>query len=195
MSYSQLTTDVASWLHRADITQANFSRFTAMAEARMARLLRVRQMEAPLVSTEIDADYEIALPADFVATKVLYSVGYERTPLTAQTLDYIMSRGVVYGIPKNFAVTADAWRFDGTGSVAGTYYQALPSLETDGTTWLETLAPDLYLFSVLAEACMFVQDSERAALYSGRARELLQEVNANDQRDRFSGLLVSSKRL
>jgi len=191
MTYAQLIADVAAYLHRTDLTSM-MSRFVALAEARFSRVLRVRQMETAITGTI--ASNEVALPADFVGTKVLYAVGYEGTPLLSRSVDYVISRNATDGIPVNYAVTNGAWLFDGSGDIEGTYYAAVPSLETDDETWLSIAAPDAYLFGTLSEACLYVADEQRASMYAARAAAAIAELAGADARDRHSGLLAAVKR-
>lgn len=192
MSYAQLTTDFTTWIKRTDMV-ALLPRFLAMVEARFNRDLRVRQMEADL-SGVIDVNGEIALPGGFLAVKSLWPDAYPRVYLTAQTLDTVKATPLEAAPPTLYAVTSDALVFNGAGTVTGKYYQTIPSLQTAGTNWLETLSPELYLAATLSEAKLYEEDIGQAAAWGARADALLSQVQAQDDRDRFSGPLTARKR-
>jgi hypothetical protein len=193
-TYAQLASDIASYSHRTDLTTGQISTFVALAEAKIGRVLRVRQQETALASTAIGAANTIALPADWVATKVLYAANYQSTPLLPQTYELVLARDGQSGVPQFYAVANGSWFFDGSGDVVGVYYAAIPSLETNSTNWLATAAPDVYLFFALAEQALFAYDDKRAAIWTGRASAALLEVQLSDKRDRFTGQLQSVKR-
>jgi hypothetical protein len=194
VSYATLSANIAEYLHRTDLTTGLISTFVKLAEAKINKVLRVRQMETALASTAINATNEIALPATWVATKVLWADGYEMTPLKPQSLEYIIARDYQSGPPVFYAVKNASWFFDGSGNVSGVYYAGVPSLETNSTNWLETASPDVYLFGALGEAALWSQDDQRMALYATRFDATINELQRNDQRDRLTGPLRSAKR-
>lgn len=191
-TYAQLFADVKAWVKRSDL-DAKIPTFVKLAEAKFNRDLRVRQMEADFSGT-IDANGEIAQPAGFLAAKVLWPTAYDALTLTQQSLESVTARGTPNGAPSLFAVTKDAIRFDGSGSIAGVYYSSIPGLEANSTNWLATLAPDAYLFATLAEAAAYSMDAQQASVFGARGEAAIQQVISTDMRDRFSGPLVARKR-
>jgi len=193
VSYTTLTADVVSWLNRTDITSGQLGSFVSLFEAKAGRMLRVRQQETAFSGT-IDADNQIALPADFSAFKTLWIDGYEGNPPESQSLDTVIARKRTSGIPTMYAIGGSTVRFDGSGDVVGVYFGSIPRLETAGTNWLETIAYDAYLFGALSEAWGFLMDDAQSAKYAARCANVLSDVMAADQRDRFNGPLVARKR-
>lgn len=192
MSYATLLTRFTTWVKRTDQT-ANFPDFLTMAEAKFNRVLRVTEMETPFSGTP-DANYEIAQPADFQAFKAVWPTATPQVFLSAAPLETVMALQNVASNPTKYAINGTAIRFDGTTSVTGVYYKTVPGLQANTTNWLETLAPDLYLAGVLAEAYALMEDGARAAVWSGQRDLLLQQLQDNDMRDRYAGRLVSTKR-
>lgn len=190
MSYATLQSRFLSWVKRTDIT-AQFPEFVALAEARFNREIRVKQMYQSLTAT-IDVNNEVATPAGFLAIKSLWPSGFPLSFLTEQTLETVTA-SPRYSYPTQFAVLNAALRFNGPGDVQGVYYTSIPSLQAATTNWLDTMAPDLYLAAVLAEAYVYLEDP-KASAWTGQRDLLIQEVNSNDMRDRFSGPLQSIKR-
>ncbi len=165
------------------------SRFVALTEYRLNRMLRVRQQEEAITGT-ITAG-EIALPADYAATKVLQVA--DRQPLLPQSLEAVLARDDS-GIPTIYAVTGDAWVSDGSGDVTGVYFKKLPGLEANVTNWLSELAYDVYLFGCLEEAYRMTQNDQMAQSYRARFLDAVGEVQRADSRDRLNGPLVSQVR-
>lgn len=191
MTYSELITKVAAWAHRSDLAPL-MPDFVELAEAKLNRGLRVRQMEAVFAGT-IDANNEIALPADFAAIKTLSPVGYQGATIIPQTLETVIGSGRINGTPTLYAVTESAIRFDGTGDVEGVYFKRIPGLVSNGSNWLSTAHPDLYLWCVLAEVAAYTLDTNQGAFYTARSDQAMANVTNSDMRDRFSGQLTARK--
>jgi hypothetical protein len=191
-TYSELQASVAAWAHRSDLS-AVIPDFITLAEERMNRDLRVRQMEVALAETAI-ASNVIAAPADTAGVKTLWIVGYETAPLTPQTFDFVKANGTE-GVPAHWAWQGDNLYFDGSGTVTGVLYEKIPALSASNTTnWLLTAAPSLYLFGALAEAFVYVRNPEEALLWDGRFKQALAEFSGSDMRDRLSGPLQARAR-
>lgn len=179
MTYAELVAKVSTWMNRDDLT-AVIPDFVTMAEERINRFLRVRQMELALASTAI-VDNVITPAADVIDAKVLWVPDQEACPLKAQSLESVVANGGD-GIPTMYAWSGADLYFDGGGSVQGVLYVRVPALATALTNWLSESAPSLYLFGALSEAKMYVGDGEGAAMWDGRFQQLLDELNGNDKR-------------
>ena len=189
MTYTELLAKVAAWLNRTDLT-AVIPDFVTLAEERMNRHLRVRQMEVALAATPI-VDNEITLADDVLDVKTIWVPGYETTPLKPQSLEAVVANGAT-GIPSLFAHTGPTnLRLDGAGSVQGVLYSRIPALETASTNWLSTSAKSLYLFGSLYEAAYYVESPD-AEKWDARFMKAMQEVNDNNKR--YNGPLVARAR-
>ena len=69
-TYSELQTEIASWLDRSDLT-AQIPTFIKLAEARINRTLRVRAMETVVQHTMVGLSKRIALPSDYLQMRGL----------------------------------------------------------------------------------------------------------------------------
>lgn len=157
----------------------------ALFEARVNRELRVRQMEASFAG-EI-ASNVVALPVGWLEFKRLWPDGNEKSTIKPSTLEVVSS--CIEGIPSLYAIDGTNVRFDGTGSVTGVYYKAIPSLYADGYNWLSTLAYDAYLFGVLAEVAGYQRDDAEFQKHFARSSAILNAVAGADRR--LSGPLVA----
>jgi hypothetical protein len=193
MTYTELKALIAVWSKRSDLT-ALIPGFIQQAEARMGRALRVRQMEAALADSAISSGYEVALPSDFLSLKAVWPTAYPAIVIKPQPLSAVLAQGVRAGSPSMVAVTADALRFDGTGTVTGVYFAAIPALsDSVASNWLLAAHPDAYLFASLAELSTYAQDDRESAIWSARSDQVIREIQQADMRDRFSGALTAKK--
>lgn len=187
-TYPELQEAVAAWANRTDLT-SRIPEFIALAHERINRDLRVRQMEAALAETAI-TDNRIAVASNIVGIKTLWLVGNEGAPLEARTYDYLLTQGTE-GIPAGWAWQGGYLYFDGSGSVAGVVYEAVPALSDSNTTnWLLTAHPSLYLSGAMAEACVYIRDQAGVALWNDRFKATLADIQGSDMRDRLSGPLT-----
>lgn len=189
MNYTDISTRVADWINRGDLT-ARIPDFIALAEERMNRALRVRQMESSLAATAITNNL-ITPAANVIDVKALWVPNYERTPLTPQTLESVIAGGY-QGTPTMYAWDGANLRFDGAGSVQGVLYVRIPVLATASTNWVSEGPWSLYLWGALMEASLFVKDANAAATWEGRFLQVLDELRGNDQRR--SGPMVARAR-
>ena len=186
-TYSELQTAVAQWMNRGDLT-ALIPDFITLAEERMNRALRVRQMETALAETAIAGNI-VAVPTDTVGVKTLWIVGYEDSPLRTQTYEALLSMGTE-GVPTHWAWQGDNFYFDGAGSVEGVLYTKIPALSDSATTnWLLTAHPSAYLCGALAEAFDYTRNDKERDRWLGKFERAVGEIMGSDMRDRLSGPL------
>jgi len=185
MTYAQLQTDFPLWLKRTDL-DTRLSGFVSIFESRVARKLRVRQMETSFSGT-IDANNRVALPADFLAFRVIWPDGYQELTLRPQSLEAVLAEGRTAGTPAFYALDGTNVHFDGSGSVTGVYYAKVPGLVANGSNWLSTLAYEAYLFGVLAEAELYALNPAAAATYTARTESILSDIVTTAQKDAYTG--------
>lgn len=191
-TYSQLQSAIASWSNRSDLTSV-IPDFITLAEERMNRALRVRQMETALAETAI-TDNAVAVASNTVGVKTLWIAGYEDSPLLAQSYESLLTMGTE-GIPTHWAWAGSNFHFNGTGSVEGVVYAAIPALTDNNTTnWLLTAHPSLYLAGALVEAFEFIEDEKRRNRWNARFLATVESIQGADMRDRLSGPLQSRAR-
>lgn len=184
ITYTELQTAVANWLKRADLT-ARIPEFISLAEARISRNLRTRNVVANL---SLDSTGVVSLPADLSELRYIrlksadgnYNFPLEvTTPVAiADALDRWQGAG---SVPVRAAVIEGklylAPRPDQTYTAEITYFQLLPPL-TGGspTNFVLTAAPDLYLAGTLIEAFLFLDYDERVAVWEQKFESALDEL-------------------
>jgi|DEB0MinimDraft_10_1074344.scaffolds.fasta_scaffold31196_4 hypothetical protein len=182
-SYSELQGAVNDYLVFTDIG-AVFDTFLGMAEARLNREIRTRELES--VSTfNTQTAQEITLPTGY-----LEMIDFYETGSGGRTLSYL-NPGQFWSLessrsgtaqPKYYTIIGDEILLSPIPGSPGRnyqlhFYQELTGLSTSNTTnALLSKAPDLYLYATLLEAQPYLADQERAiefaALYD-RAKESL----------------------
>lgn len=187
MNYTTLQSTVADWLHRTDLT-AQIPSFIELAEERINRALRVRQMETVLTATTI-TDNIITPAADIVDVKLLWPSGFPNCEIKPQSLSMVLT-GDMLNTATQYTWQGTSLRFNGSGDVEGVLYSKVPSIATAGTTWLGESAPSLYLYGALVQAAIFTKDDPTTwqALFD----QTIGDLNGNDQR-RFGSLVARAR--
>lgn len=184
---TELKAALANWSHKTNLT-ARLDEFIALFEARVNRNLRVRDMEQALVSTALDAVGAVANPTGFLAWKELRYDGSPSRALEPRALQWLAGKPADTSQPLYFAVKdAQTVCWPTSGSVAGTYYQAIPSLTGTASNWLLTSNPDAYLFGCLEEVAYYTRDTEAAQLWGTRAQALLDQIQSSDNANALNG--------
>lgn len=154
MNYGQLKSSIATWLHREDLSTV-IPTFVTLAESAIARDVRLRAMETRQTGTTTG---EIDLPDDFLSMR-------------AFVLDDVP---MLYLTPAEWHAYNDAGG-EGRYTIAGTkvysaagdyqldYWARFSALASDSdTNWLLTNHPDVYLFSSLRQAAIYIRDDDYA---------------------------------
>lgn len=190
-TYADLQQAIGSWLHRDDLA-ARIPDFIALAEARIARDIRMQRMLATTTLTTTPGVAAVALPADWLQSQRLTMDGPRRV------LEYVPGgmAAVAYtaaqaGAPRWFTVEGQdlvLWPVPDTAQqIDCTYYARFAALASTPTNWLLQQHPGLYLFGALAEAAPFLQDDTRAPLWEGKYSADVAQATAADARAVSSG--------
>lgn len=188
-TYAELQTACANWLSRVDLT-SRIPEFITLAEAKLQRNLRVRQMETRVTAS---ATEWMSLPTDYLEMR---NVKLNTTPKTELKLidpgfadaNYTNAtdRPLYYAIEGNQIRLVPAP--DSTYTVEMIYFKRLPVLSASNTTnWLLDTAPDVYLYGTLMEALINVQDDPRATMVAKAFGRSMAELEHNERVQRWSG--------
>ncbi len=193
-NYSALKTTVANYLGRTDLT-SQIPDFITLAETRLARELRTRQMLKSATSPMTSGDAKIALPTDFLEVRDLYIQGNPRMPVTylspsAFTRD---ARADESGKPFYYTVLASEFVFapvpDGTRTLEILYY-AKPAVQSDSNASNVFLAnyPDALLYGALAEAEPYLINDARLQTWISLYDRAINNINESDEGSEYSGV-------
>jgi hypothetical protein len=193
-SYSDLKTTVANYLGRSDLT-AQIPDFIRLAETRMARDLRTRQMLKSATATMTGADARVALPTDFMEVRDLYILGNPRMPVTylspsAFTRD---ARADESGKPFYYTVLASEFLFAPVPDTSYTLqilYYAKPVVLSDNNASNVFLANyyDALLYGSLAEAEPYLVNDARLQTWISLYDRAINNINESDEGSEYSGV-------
>ena len=193
-SYSDLKTTVANYLGRSDLT-AQIPDFIRLAETRMARDLRTRQMLKSATATMTGADARVALPTDFMEVRDLYILGNPRMPVTylspsAFTRD---ARADETGRPFYYTVLASEFLFAPVPDTSYTLqilYYAKPVVLSDSNASNVFLANyyDALLYGSLAEAEPYLVNDARLQTWISLYDRAINNINESDEGSEYSGV-------
>jgi hypothetical protein len=187
-NYSDLSTAVARWTDRDDIT-GDQDTFIALFETTFNLNNRMQQMLAEADLTYSAGSY--ALPADFIAIRDIHITGLPNqslSPFPPGATDLIYPQDGPYS--QFFSISGNEIIITPNSQQLLTirYYQKLPTLSAGNpTNWLMTLAPNAYLFGTLIEAYMVNQEEDRAGLWRARYNEVMTLLSGTDSDTRWSG--------
>jgi hypothetical protein len=192
-TYSTLQTAVANWLDRNDLTD-RIPEFISLAEATFNRTLRLRAMETTVSDTTPSGSKEDALPTSYLQMREIHLTTSPVISLAYITPEimYRIRAGSNNGKPNAYTIVGDNILFgptpdDGYG-YSMTYYKAFDALGDDTqTNWLILNAPDLYLYGTLLQAEPFLMNDERVPLWERGVRQVINDLQEQDDRDRHSG--------
>lgn len=176
MTYAELQTNIAAYLHRTDLT-SRIPTFIGLAEAFLFRELDIKELQltAALTTTGEYAD----LPVDFgslskltaTASGVTWTLDYQSAPevfvsSTAAPSQYAFENGQIRVIGA------------GTGQAVTLYYtpRIEPLSDSNTTNWLLDNASDLYLYTSTLEAAKHIRDDAQASNLATLVPTLLDAV-------------------
>ena len=189
-SYADLETAVNNWTKRADLASSTPD-FITLAEARLQREIRSRDMELRFSTTLSSTSDYLTLPTDFLSIRsVFLSSGGVLRPLT-----YVTPDALILSYPNDSSTSEPSWytivgaemRFGPFTDSAYTteiwYYKRLAALSSSVPT-LFTNNPDLYLSATLSEAFKFMKDEDRAEYWEGKYQAIKKQVNDTEEAGR-----------
>lgn len=198
-TYDELKTAVASWMARSDLGD-RIPEFIALAEARINRVIRVRDMETRATASLLSGSSYIDLPASFGGIRYMKITSTDPVRqlryATPTQIDQMWA-GSQTGTPAVFAVVGDAFRVaptaDATYTLEISYNKLVPALSASNTSnWLLAAHPDAYLYGALVAAHGFVgigdgADAQALGQWQGRFDAALAELEDVDAMDRWGG--------
>jgi hypothetical protein len=189
-NYTELQASVADFLNRSDLTSV-IPDFVTMAEADLNRTLRVREMSVR-TRAPIDSQY-VKLPVDFLGMRNIDLLTDPVTPMTyknLQNLD-IHRAGDATGKPIYYSIVQNNIEFapvpDGDYTIEVVYYQKVPPLAVNSTSWLLDAHPDAYLYGTLQHSAPYLQSDERVGIWAGKYQQIIEQIITSDERAKFSG--------
>ena len=192
-SYSDLKTTIANYLARSDLTSV-IPDFIRLAEERLRRDLRIRQMLVVATATTTGGNSKVGLPTDFLEMRDIH---LNTTPISSLSYEapntfYAGSRSTESGIPRIYTVLASDLQFapiPDTAYTAQMLYYAKPTLLSDANTSNVFLAncPDALLYAALGEAEPYLMNDARLQVWASLYDRSIASISNSDQASEYSG--------
>ena len=193
-NYSDLKSVIASYLARSDLTDLIPS-FIRLAEVRLRRDLRIRQMLKSATTSTTGGDQTVALPTDFLELRDLF---VSTNPVI--DLQYVSpsvfsrnTRVTESGVPIFYTIIASEFKFapvpDTNYTLSILYYAAPEYLgDTNPSNVFLANCPDLVLYGALIEAEPYLMNDARIQLWAGMYDRGMAALTAADDASENSGV-------
>jgi hypothetical protein len=193
-TYAELQTSIAGYLARSDLT-TQIPDFIRLAETRLRRDLRIRQMLTSTTITCTSGTATVSIPSNFLQVSDFVVAGNPVQPLAYESpaLFSRNSRTMDAGKPKTYTVLASTFKLAPIPDSALTLtliYSAAPDfLSTSNTsnTFL-TVCPDLLLYASLLEAEPYLMNDARLNTWGTMFDRAINGLTASDEQGQYSGV-------
>jgi hypothetical protein len=196
-NYDSLKTTIASYLARSDLT-AQIPDFIQLAETRLRRELRIRQMLKVVTTSTVGGDSTVELPSDYLQMRDLHintnpvqSLGYQ-----SPSNFYRNTNAAISGVPLQYTVLAQEFQFapipDGIYTLQMIYYATPPYLTTSNTSNVFLAnCPDLLLYGALGEAEPYLMNDQRLQTWAALYDRSLSALTVSDDQGEYGGSPLS----
>lgn len=190
-NYSELQSAVAGWLNRTDLTSV-ITDFITLAEARINTDVRIRDMEYRATATASTSSRYLVLPDRFLEmrrlqfdTNPIHKVDF--VPHSSMT-DFYQSAA---GRPLYFTIIGSELEFSCTPDSAYTaemsYWAKVQALSISNTTnAILTNYPNIYLYRALAQAYLYLRNTQEYAVWDNMYNQEVAAANSSDKAGRWS---------
>jgi hypothetical protein len=193
-TYQELQSTIANYLARSDLT-AQIPDFIRLAETRLRRDLRIRQMMNAATTSTTGGDATVALPSDFLEVRDLVLLTNPVTPLNyiSPSVFSRNARVTESGRPLDYTILATEFKFapvpDSTYTIEILYYAAPTFLSsTNSSNVFLANVPDLLLYASLVEAEPYLFNDTRVQIWAGMYDRGLASTNTADESAQYSGV-------
>lgn len=201
MTYSELKTNIASYLNRSDLTD-QMDMFIDNVEGEVNRRVRRKEM-IKRATTTADAQY-LSLPNDWLEAINVEITSNNFSPILQQSIEsldiYRKSINNKTGQPVYFAFVDDTMELaptpDASYTLQLTYYGKIDALSDSNTSnFLSNNHPDVYLYGALKHASIYLMEDERVAMFSQLFEKALEELKMEQEKAEFGkGSLMQRRR-
>jgi hypothetical protein len=198
-NYSDLKTTVANYLARNDLTN-QVPDFIRLAEYRMRREVRIRQMLKSATTDTVSGDSTVEMPTDFLEARDFVVVGNPTQPLSYASPS-ALSRNVnssTTGKPTEYTILASEFQLSPVPSSVYTLqvlYYAAPTFLSDENASNVFMAnvPDMLLYASLIEAEPYLMNDARLQTWIAMYERASASVTKSDESGQYSGVPLSIK--
>lgn len=196
-NYTDLKATIASYLARSDLT-TQIPDFIQLAETRLRRELRIRQMLKVVTTATVAGDSTVELPSDYLQMRDLHINTNPVQSLTYQSPSnfYRNTNSAISATPLQYTVLAQEFQFapipDGIYTLQMIYYSAPPYLTTSNTSNVFLAnCPDLLLYGALGEAEPYLMNDARLQTWASLYDRSLNALTVSDDQGEYGGSPLS----
>lgn len=193
-SYADLQTTIAGYLARSDLT-SQIPDFIRLAETRLRRDLRIRQMLKSVTTATVAGDSTVELPSDFLEVRDFVIVGNPVQPLNYYSPSAFNrnTRSWESGKPLDYTVLANDFQLapiPDSVYTAKMFYFAAPAFLSDTNTSNVFLAntPDALLYGALLEAEPYLMNDARINTWGTMFDRAMASITRSDEQGQYSGV-------
>lgn len=198
-NYSDLKTSVANYLARTDLTN-QIPDFIRLAEYRMRREVRIRQMLKSATTVTVSGDATVEMPTDFLEVRDFVVVGNPTQPLSYVSPSALSRNAIssTTGKPTEYTILASEFQLSPVPSSVYTLqvlYYAAPTLLSDENASNVFMAnvPDMLLYASLIEAEPYLMNDARLPTWVSMYERASASVTKSDEGGQYSGVPLSIK--
>ena len=198
-TYSDLQTSIANYLARSDLTSI-IPDFITLAENRLRRELRIRQMLKSVTTATVANDATVELPSDFLQARDFVVMTNPIQPLSYSSPSSLSNdpRASQIGVPRSYTIMATEFQVapapDGVYTLKLLYYAAPAYLSSNNTTNVFlTTAPDGLLYGALVEAEPYLMNDARINTWGSMYDRAISSLIKSDEEGQYSGVPLAMK--
>jgi hypothetical protein len=186
-------------LARSDLTSI-IPDFITLAENRLRRELRIRQMLKSVTTATVASDATVELPSDFLEVRDFVVQTNPLTPLSYSSPSSLSNdpRASQVGVPKSYTILANDFLLspvpDGVYTARLLYYAAPAYLSGANTSNVFlNVAPDGLLYGALVEAEPYLMNDARINTWGSMYDRAISSLIKSDEEGQFSGVPLAMK--
>jgi hypothetical protein len=198
-TYAELQTTIAEYLARSDLT-TQIPDFIRLAEVRLRRDLRIRQMLTSTTLTCTSGTATVTIPSDFLEIKDFVVTGNPVRPLNYESPSLFSrnSRSMDAGKPLDYTVLATTFKLapiPDSNYTLNLVYSAAPAFLTTANTTntFLTECPDLLLYAALLEAEPYLMNDARLNTWGSMFDRAMGSLTRSDEKGQFSGVPIAMR--
>jgi hypothetical protein len=183
LDYAWLQSRVARWLHRTDLT-ADIKDFITLAEARINADLDARAQDQIATLATVAHASVLPIPTDLLNVRSFLLQNIRELDYMAPENFNARYGTAGEGSPIAYTIIGGNFYFgptpDSNYSLTLAYQGNIPSLAANGTNFLMSAHPNVYLFATLVESTKFIADDGRLPTWEISYQQAIKAVNDLD---------------
>jgi hypothetical protein len=198
-TYSDLQTSIANYLARSDLTSI-IPDFITLAENRLRRELRIRQMLKSVTTSTVSGDATVELPSDFLEIRDFVVMTNPIQPLSYSSPSSLSNdpRTSEVGVPKSYTILASEFQVapapDGIYTLKMLYFAAPAYLSSsNASNVFLNVAPDGLLYGALVEAEPYLMNDARINTWGSMYDRAITSLTKSDEEGQYSGVPLAMK--